>query len=517
MPESDSSRLVKDMGKNMLTVKYLELAFRKVLEAFLVPDPVERLEKALLQAEGMPEIHEEISNTIKELKKRRPHPDPHPTRSCVKLGEEYLLGLINKGPEAWNKWREENSNEVIDLRPLDLTGRRLRYYNFSHCICRDVRWFDLHLEGVCVVGADFAGAVLSGKWTQVNAEDACFREADLSNMTFAGVCFDNVDFRGADLSNTVWPRWHPGSTMRNVIAHEACFDRSDFNGLREISPYALDSFHGATFDGCTNLSKDRMYIFGEKIAFEVRSHINRREDSKGEDEEPEEESEEEEESDKGYNIGYCPRCCREKVFDYADILKAYTCPYCGAEFLLMDLVLHSIRHKARMEGWENRSACETGEECKMPELMGIVLDDETSEFLEELDSMWVFGEKIVLETRSRIKSFDDIEFVWANKEQPEKPANVCHSDSTRPEVPVLCRRCGKFYFVNTPDDVTSCPHCEVAGNSTLVKEVNSVIFDLDTYRKGYEVIKSEMEALTKRVDELREQIRELQQDVNYLS
>ena len=87
------------------------------------------------------------------------------------MANEEHVKILMQGAEVWNKWREENSNVIPDLRIANLSGTNLSGTN---------------LRGATLFGADLREAILSG--------------AILSGADLNGAILRRANLRGANLS-----------------------------------------------------------------------------------------------------------------------------------------------------------------------------------------------------------------------------------------------------------------------------------------------------------------------------
>ena len=51
------------------------------------------------------------------------------------MADDNQIAIISQGVEAWNKWREENPNVLIDLR-----SAKLRHMNLENANLADATW-----------------------------------------------------------------------------------------------------------------------------------------------------------------------------------------------------------------------------------------------------------------------------------------------------------------------------------------------------------------------------------------
>ncbi|MEM8807451.1 MAG: pentapeptide repeat-containing protein [Cyanobacteria bacterium P01_G01_bin.38] len=104
------------------------------------------------------------------------------------------LELLDKGVDAWNRWRAEHPDASPDLRTAYLFEKSLRGINLSHT----------NLSRTCLIGADLREADLTGaKLSGVYASNANFRGAVLVSADLRGGNLVEADFSQADLSDAV--------------------------------------------------------------------------------------------------------------------------------------------------------------------------------------------------------------------------------------------------------------------------------------------------------------------------
>ncbi len=70
--------------------------------------------------------------------------------------------ILNKGVEAWNRWRTENPNIQPDLSGLNLTGKILNGADFTKVNFNGTNFFESSLYKVSFGGSDLANADLTG-------------------------------------------------------------------------------------------------------------------------------------------------------------------------------------------------------------------------------------------------------------------------------------------------------------------------------------------------------------------
>jgi uncharacterized protein YjbI with pentapeptide repeats len=98
------------------------------------------------------------------------------------MANEDQLGILQQGVEAWNKWREENIDVVVDLSWANLSKANLSGANLSGT---NLSWANLskaNLSGANLSGTNLSVADLSG----ANLIEAYLNFADLSGTKLTG-------------------------------------------------------------------------------------------------------------------------------------------------------------------------------------------------------------------------------------------------------------------------------------------------------------------------------------------
>lgn len=143
------------------------------------------------------------------------------------MANQAQLAILKQGVGVWNKWREENPEEPIDLsgadlleadlskaelngadlRGAELNGARLRQANLRQAWLTGARLRDAHLSGADLTGADLpiadlsgadlTGANLSGAFlVSANLTDADLKMANLDGAAVLGVAYSHEAMRG---------------------------------------------------------------------------------------------------------------------------------------------------------------------------------------------------------------------------------------------------------------------------------------------------------------------------------
>lgn len=108
------------------------------------------------------------------------------------MANEQHLGMINKGVESWNQWREENQDEAIDLSGADLRGTSLAGFNLKNANLMDAKLQFSNLAGALMEGANLERARLQ----EVNLQGT-----QLANANVKGCNLMESNLQGANLEN----------------------------------------------------------------------------------------------------------------------------------------------------------------------------------------------------------------------------------------------------------------------------------------------------------------------------
>jgi len=96
------------------------------------------------------------------------------------MTREDQVALLKQGPQAWNAWRHEQPNAIVDLSAGALRGLNLAGADLSGA---DLRGTDL--RGTVLNGSNLAGAHLEGaNLFKATLDGADLYECDLSGAQF---------------------------------------------------------------------------------------------------------------------------------------------------------------------------------------------------------------------------------------------------------------------------------------------------------------------------------------------
>jgi len=121
------------------------------------------------------------------------------------MANEEHLRILEKGVEAWNKWRKENPDirpdlNGADLRRAGLSGADLGGADLSGADLSGAELIEAHLSRVCLDGADLSGAHLSkADLIGAHLSGTHLIEADLSEVHLSGAALIGADLSGANV------------------------------------------------------------------------------------------------------------------------------------------------------------------------------------------------------------------------------------------------------------------------------------------------------------------------------
>ena len=111
------------------------------------------------------------------------------------------LDILKQGVDAWNAWRENNSESRPDLRGADLSRTDLKNVNLVEADLKTANFRDAYLSQALFRGADLEKAILFGANLFESDLRACrLTEADLRNAVLIGANLKKADLSGAVLS-----------------------------------------------------------------------------------------------------------------------------------------------------------------------------------------------------------------------------------------------------------------------------------------------------------------------------
>lgn len=125
------------------------------------------------------------------------------------------LKIIKRGVEVWNKWREDNTDLLLDLRYADLIESDLRNINLANA---ELSFAQIYLTDLS--GANLNHAHLSyANLLEANLTGASLYQADLTSTDFSSANLCSANFTQAHLSYT---------NLSHAQLDEANFTQAEF-------------------------------------------------------------------------------------------------------------------------------------------------------------------------------------------------------------------------------------------------------------------------------------------------
>ena len=147
---------------------------------------------------------------------------------------EEHLNKIKQGVDAWNKWREDNPNEVPDLSKADIRGCKLQKINLNNANLKEAKLQYSNLYEANLEKADLSKA----KLLETNLQSAKLKNADLSG---AGLLESNLQF--TDLENAIFKgaQFNEGTIFNQTNLKGALFEGATGLSSSQISTSTTDS------------------------------------------------------------------------------------------------------------------------------------------------------------------------------------------------------------------------------------------------------------------------------------
>ncbi|PCK08825.1 MAG: hypothetical protein COA42_07280 [Alteromonadaceae bacterium] len=125
---------------------------------------------------------------------------------------EQIIKQLEKRAKSWNVWRKQQSPEDLILDGIELIGLNLENMDFSklsirnavikECNLRNVDFISSNLEGTILQKNDFTNAkLIAARLNRADLSDSIMTGANMLTASTIGTKFENIDFRGHDLSS----------------------------------------------------------------------------------------------------------------------------------------------------------------------------------------------------------------------------------------------------------------------------------------------------------------------------
>jgi uncharacterized protein YjbI with pentapeptide repeats len=113
------------------------------------------------------------------------------------VANEKQLSILKQGVNVWNKWREENPDNKIDLSYADLKGTHLHSANLSSAGLSSANLSSADLDSANLISADLSSANLDS----ANLDRANLFRANLSSANLSSANLSSADLDSANLSS----------------------------------------------------------------------------------------------------------------------------------------------------------------------------------------------------------------------------------------------------------------------------------------------------------------------------
>lgn len=180
------------------------------------------------------------------------------------------LALLTENVEAWNAWRKQHPDVVIDLKDADLRhsflqranlhGAHLENANLANCVLKKANLSSAHLQGACLAFADLEQAVLVfarcagadfrvARLARAVLEDADLEGADLSHADLNGAVLASAGLKHANLTDC---RLHgvnmAAANLENANVSQVSYDRQIFLQLLKRTGFNFQALWRQRYD-----------------------------------------------------------------------------------------------------------------------------------------------------------------------------------------------------------------------------------------------------------------------------
>ena len=123
------------------------------------------------------------------------------------MADKDQMAILYQGVEPWNKWRQENPDEILDLRDAELMNMNLenvnlaeadlKKANLSFTNFKNANFAFSNLDSAIFSFANFEGA----NFTAAHLENAYLEDANLIGTRFSGTNLKNARLANSNLKN----------------------------------------------------------------------------------------------------------------------------------------------------------------------------------------------------------------------------------------------------------------------------------------------------------------------------
>ena len=159
--------------------------------------------------------------------------------------------VLREGVESWNRWREQNRSEPVNLRRVSLNGLDLRGVDLSAPDFRGADLRQVSLENADLTEANLRGADLRGaKLAGATLVDANLQSSDLGQTRLMGANLEGANLTQAMLRHTDFTSANlRGATFGGTVFSYPKIAGADLEGALFRGPCMLDPDTVARSDG----------------------------------------------------------------------------------------------------------------------------------------------------------------------------------------------------------------------------------------------------------------------------
>jgi len=176
------------------------------------------------------------------------------------MADNNQIAILSQGVEAWNKWREENPDVLIDLKSANLmhmdlenanlVEAELKRANFSFANFKNANLAFSNLESAIFSFANFEGANFSA----AHLENAYLEDANLIGARLPDASLKNAKLANANLKNAYLVDAHLEGTnlsavnFKNANLSSVTFDHQIMWKLTKASRFSLKELWNQRYD-----------------------------------------------------------------------------------------------------------------------------------------------------------------------------------------------------------------------------------------------------------------------------
>ena len=160
------------------------------------------------------------------------------------MANEEQLAILSRGVEAWNQWRQENPEALIDFKRANLRNRQLENANLVEADLTEAEFSFANLKNSNLAFANMDHAVVSfanlegANLSAANLEGAYLEDANLNDTILTGANFKNATLSNSNLINAYLIDAHlEGANLTAVN-----FDRANLSSVSFDEKIAMRLF-----------------------------------------------------------------------------------------------------------------------------------------------------------------------------------------------------------------------------------------------------------------------------------